>query len=82
MSMDITNANSVSLADIVTGIEDATLIDNGQWTTDNIVVYDLQGRKLSTIHYPFSTSEAPFASLPRGVYVVKQGKKVKKIMKQ
>ena len=92
MSMDITNANSVSLADIVTGIEDATLarpwslararIDNGQWTTDNIVVYDLQGRKISTIHYPFSTSEAPFASLPRGVYVVKQGKKVKKIMKQ
>ena len=73
-----------NVSDQHTGIDDAPLADNGEWATAHTVVYDLQGRKLSTIspcsgkraelEFPLSTSEV-LKRLPKGVYIV-GGRKV------
>lgn len=68
IGMDITNANSVNLKDIgSTDIPVSTIVEDAT----SIEVFDIQGRRMS----------ADWRRLPRGMYVVKQGKTIKKIMK-
>ena len=51
---------------IITGIDDATLMDNGQLTTDS-AIYDLRGRKVAEAGHAIR--------LPKGVYI-QNGKKI------
>ena len=74
-----------------TGIEGATLarpwslanarMDNGQRTTAH-VVYDLQGRKVSTVNScSGKRAELEFPLAKRGVYLIKSGNRYIKVMK-
>ncbi|MDR1951011.1 MAG: T9SS type A sorting domain-containing protein, partial [Bacteroidales bacterium] len=58
-------------------------IDNGKLPIDNVEIYDIMGKKqLSIINYQLSIIQINISHLPSGIYFVKVGNNVVRVVKQ
>ena len=58
------------------------IINNEQLTINNVVIFDIAGKKLSTFNFQLSTNSIDVSNLARGIYFIKVGNQIEKFIKK